>query len=54
MNAKALVKQLQAHDPAIYTRDYQANIGSIAIDPRPLKNKGELDTIFEVLKKLGK
>ena len=51
---KALVKQLQAHDPAIYTRDYQANIGSIAIDPRPLKNKGELDTIFEVLKKLGK
>lgn len=54
MNAKELVKKLQEHDPAIYTRDYQANIGSIAIDPRPLKNKEELDTIFEVLKKLGK
>lgn len=54
MNAKELVQKLQAHNPAIYTRDYQANIGSIAIDPRPLKNKYELDTIFEVLLKLGK
>ncbi len=53
MNAKQLVQKLQEHDPAIYTRDYQANIGSIAIDPRPLRNKGELDTIYEVLRKLS-
>lgn len=54
MNALALVKVLESNSPAIYTRDYQANIGSIAIDPRPLKAKEELDIIYDVLKASGK
>lgn len=53
MSALSLVKALEQHDPAIYTRDYQANIGSIAIDPRPLKAKDELQIIYEVLKQIG-
>lgn len=53
-NAKMLVNILENHNPKIYTRDYQANIGSIAIDPRPLNSKEELDLILEVLEKIRK
>lgn len=54
LDAKQLVKALENNDPKIYTRDYQANMGSIAIDPRPLNSKAELDIILEVLEKLRK
>lgn len=37
------------HNPAIYMRDYQINIGSIWIDLHPLKSKDELDIIYLVL-----
>jgi uncharacterized pyridoxal phosphate-dependent enzyme len=46
MDAKAVVKKLKEGAIAIFTRDYQANIGSIAIDPRPLNSVEELDTIY--------
>jgi D-glucosaminate-6-phosphate ammonia-lyase len=36
ISAAALVKNLEAGNPAIYTRNYYANIGIINIDPRPL------------------
>lgn len=36
MSASELVDQLQEGDVAIFTRDYNANIGYIEIDPRPL------------------
>lgn len=54
MNAKEMVSAFLKHDPQIYTRDYQANIGSIAIDPRPLISVEELDMIYETLKELKK
>lgn len=54
MNAKELVEAFTKHDPQIYTRDYQANIGSIAIDPRPLISVEELNVIYETIKKFKK
>lgn len=36
INAATVVKKLEAGNPAIYTRNYYANIGIINIDPRPL------------------
>jgi len=36
INAATLAKKLEAGNPAIYTRNYYANIGMIHIDPRPL------------------
>lgn len=35
-DAFAIIKELEAGDPAIYTRNYYANLGKINIDPRPL------------------
>lgn len=52
--AKEVVALLQEGDPAIYTRDYQANTGSIAIDPRPLLCSDELDTIYLSIRNLYK
>lgn len=43
------MKALQEGNVAVYTRDYQANIGSVAIDPRPLNSLEELDTIYRRL-----
>lgn len=54
MNAKQLVVALAQHEPQIYTRDYQSNIGAIAIDPRPLVCIEELNIIYETLKILKK
>ena len=42
-SAKEMIGKLQEGAAAVYTRDYQANIGSLAIDPRPLKNLDELE-----------
>ena len=33
---------------------YQANIGSLAIDPRPLKNLDELEYIYRRIVEIGK
>ncbi|MFT4105588.1 MAG: DgaE family pyridoxal phosphate-dependent ammonia lyase [Lacrimispora sp.] len=49
MNAKEVVKKLQEGPVAIFTRDYQANNGSIAIDPRPLNSAKELEIIYRRL-----
>lgn len=49
LHALLVVKKLQEGDTAIFTRDYQANIGSIAIDPRPLHSLAELDAIYDKL-----
>lgn len=46
MNAREAVSALQEGDVAVFTRDYQANVGSVAIDPRPLNSQEELDTIY--------
>lgn len=54
MNAKDVVRELQRGDVAIFTRDYQANIGSIAIDPRPLNSEKELEIIEQRLKEIHK
>lgn len=52
--AKDVVKKLQEGDTAVYTRDYQANLVSIAIDPRPLVNKEELAFIENRIIEIGK
>lgn len=54
MDAKTVVKKLQEGAVAVFTRDYQANIGSIAIDPRPLNSEEELDTIYGRLMEIRK
>ncbi|MFV0380952.1 MAG: DgaE family pyridoxal phosphate-dependent ammonia lyase [Breznakia sp.] len=54
LSALALVEKLVQNNPQIYTRDYQANVGSISIDPRPLRGKEELDIIRTVLEKIRK
>lgn len=36
INAATLVKNLEAGNPGIYTRNYYVNLGMINIDPRPL------------------
>lgn len=53
MNAKNVVQKLKEGDTAIFTRDYQANIGSIAIDPRPLNSIEELNAIYNKIKNLA-
>ncbi|MEG0958270.1 MAG: DgaE family pyridoxal phosphate-dependent ammonia lyase [Erysipelotrichaceae bacterium] len=49
INGLELVNCLKNNKPSIYTRDYQANLNSIAIDPRPLKSTNELDEIYNAL-----
>lgn len=51
-NAIELVKDLENYQPAIYTRDYNANQNWIAIDPRPLKSKDDLITIIAAFREL--
>lgn len=53
-SAKEVVNKLLEGDTAIYTRDYQANIGSIAIDPRPLHSLDELNYIYDRLVEIGR
>ena len=53
MNAKNVVQKLKEGDTAIFTRDYQANIGSIAIDPRPLNSIEELNAVYNKIKNLA-
>lgn len=53
-SAKEMIGKLQEGAAAVYTRDYQANIGSLAIDPRPLKNLDELEYIYRRIVEIGK
>lgn len=52
--AREVVQKLQEGETAIYTRDYQANLGSIAIDPRPLKSREELEYIEKRIREIRK
>lgn len=53
-SAKEMISRLQEGEYAVYTRDYQANIGSLAIDPRPLNSLDELEYIYKRISEIGK
>lgn len=53
MDANTVVTKLQEGPVAVFTRDYQANLGSVAIDPRPLNSVEELNIIYHKLAELG-
>ena len=54
MNAKDAADYLSRQDPAIFTRDHQANIGILSIDPRPINSQVELNEILNRLLELKK
>lgn len=54
MNASEAVEKLREGPVAIFTRDYQANMGSIAVDPRPLNSPEELEIIRRRLVQIQK
>ncbi|MGG5331876.1 DgaE family pyridoxal phosphate-dependent ammonia lyase [Enterococcus sp. AZ163] len=49
--AKQVIEELKAADPAIYTREYQANNGIIEFDIRSV-NQAEMDAIVQRLKEI--
>lgn len=49
--AKQVIEELKSADPAIYTREYQANNGIIEFDIRSV-NQTEMDTIVQRLKEI--
>ncbi|MGM0214701.1 DgaE family pyridoxal phosphate-dependent ammonia lyase [Enterococcus sp. AZ109] len=49
--AKQVIKELKAEDPAIYTREYLANIGIIEFDVRSV-NQAEMEKILKRLKEI--
>ncbi len=53
-SAKEMISRLQEGEYAVYTRDYQANIGSLAIDPRPLNSLDKLEYIYKRISEIGK
>ena len=53
-SAKEMISRLQEGEYAVYTRDYQANIGSLAIYPRPLNSLDELEYIYKRISEIGK
>lgn len=48
-NAQEMIKILESENPAIYTRNYEAVLGYLAFDPRPLLSKEELAYIVKRL-----
>lgn len=52
-SALEMIQLLEAGNPAIYTRNYEANLGYLAFDPRPLQSVTELEYILEKLTELG-
>ncbi len=52
LSAKQVVSLLAKRDPAIYTRDHQANEGMLSFDPRPLASKEELQEIAKALREV--
>ena len=53
-SALEMEKRLAKEEPAIYTRSYEANLGHLHFDPRPLNSIQELNTILETLQNGGK
>lgn len=49
--AKQVIEELKSADPAIYTREYQANNGIIEFDIRSV-NQTEMDTVVQRLKEI--
>lgn len=49
--AKQVIEELKSANPAIYTREYQANNGIIEFDIRSV-NQTEMDTIVQLLKEI--
>ncbi|MDR1794802.1 MAG: aminotransferase class V-fold PLP-dependent enzyme [Erysipelotrichaceae bacterium] len=47
MDAETLTKKLESGNPAIYTRNHQLNLGILAVDSRPLRDKSDLDLILK-------
>ncbi len=52
MSAQEASDIMMIQNPAIYTRDPEAHAGVLAIDPRPLNSKAELDEIYHRLQML--
>ncbi len=50
-DAKQVIQELKAENPAIYTREYQANIGIIEFDVRSV-NKEEMEKILKRLQEI--
>lgn len=50
-DAAAVIEQMEAGEPAIYTRNHYANLGIISIDPRPLL-KGQEEMIAARIKEI--
>jgi uncharacterized pyridoxal phosphate-dependent enzyme len=53
-NARSVADYLSKQDPAIFTRNHQANVGILFIDPRPINSKDELNEILRRLVELKK
>lgn len=50
-NAKEVIAELKMEDPAVYTREYQANNGIIEFDVRSV-NAEEMDKIVKRLEQI--
>lgn len=51
IDAQGLIRELEAGNPAIYTRNHYANVGKIAIDPRPMR-PGEEDLVADRIRQI--
>lgn len=49
--ATTLMKELQMHDPPIFPRGHWANIGTVALDPRPIAD-GDVPIIIEAIRSI--
>lgn len=52
LSPKEVVVYLESYSPAIYTRNYEVNLGYVVIDPRGLKDTSQLQCIFEAFKSM--
>lgn len=50
-SAKEVIEELKAQNPAVYTREYQANNGIIEFDIRSV-NQNEMEKIIKRLKEI--
>ncbi|MEV3553384.1 DgaE family pyridoxal phosphate-dependent ammonia lyase [Paenibacillus larvae] len=51
VDARGLIRELESGNPSIYTRNYYANVGKIAIDPRPMR-PGEEDLVADRIRQI--
>ncbi len=49
--AMTLMKELQMHDPPIFPRGHWANMGTVALDPRPIAD-GDVPIIIEAIRSI--